>query len=175
MMRESSAAKPRPARTSMDPQRTFARVRREHGIIRTLLDDVERACSLAPNGTSEATTRLRQAVWDLYLVFDEHLAMEEAHVAPILRAFDAKGEQRAVDMILEHNEQRRMILELVEEAERDAKGRTELVAAAISVVRAFRTDIEIEESALDVVFVGQHQSSSGYDAHDISRGSAGVD
>jgi len=154
-MRDMGHGEPVSARTSADPQRILARVRREHGMLRTLLDDVERACTLASKASGASnTTRLRQAVWDLYLLFDEHLAMEEAHVAPILRAFDARGEQRAVDMILDHNEQRRVILELVEDAERDEKAVTELVTEAISLVRAFRADIEVEESALGVVFVG---------------------
>jgi hemerythrin-like domain-containing protein len=137
----------------VDPQRLASRVRREHGAIRTLLDGVERACALANDGSSGSATRLRQAVWDLYLVFDEHLAMEEAHVAPLLRAFDVTGEQRAVEMVLEHNEQRRLILELVEDAERHATALAGLVKAAISLVQAFRTDMETEESALAVVFL----------------------
>jgi hemerythrin-like domain-containing protein len=139
----------------VDPQRIAARVRLEHATIRALLDGVDRACAVADDGSSGAATRLRQAVWDLYLVFDQHLAMEEAHVAPILRAFDVTGERRAVDMILEHNEQRRLILELVEDAERDETALADLVRAANSLVKAFRTDIETEESALAVVFVAR--------------------
>jgi len=143
------------SRPKADPQRVAARVRHEHVAIRALLDAVEGACSLASDGSSGSATRLRQTVWDLYLVFDEHLAMEEAHVAPFLRAFDARGEERAVAMVLEHNEQRRLILELVEDAEREAKPLADLVAAARSLVGAFRTDMETEESSLSVVFVGE--------------------
>ncbi len=77
--------------------------------------------------------------------------MEEAHVAPLLRAGGDDGERRAVDMILEHNEQRRVILELVEDAERDQKALADLVLAATSLVGAFRIDMEIEESALAIV------------------------
>ena len=152
-MRDIVPFGPISARTSTDPERIFARVRREHGMIRALLDDVERACAIGGMFTAGTrATRLRQAVWDLYLLFDEHLAMEEAHVAPILRAFDATGERRAVDLILEHNEQRRLILELVENAERDEKALPQLVEEATSLVGAFRADMIIEESALAVVF-----------------------
>ena len=152
MMRDMGPFGPVSARTGADAARILARVRREHGMLRALLDDVERACAFGSTSRAGDATRLRQAVWDLYLLFDEHLAMEEAHVAPILRAFDPRGEQRAVDMILEHNEQRRVILELVENAERDEKALPELVEEATSLVGAFRTDMEIEESALAVVF-----------------------
>jgi hemerythrin-like domain-containing protein len=134
-------------------KRLAERVRRDHATIRTLLDDVERACAVVNEGHAGSQERVRRAVWDLYLVFDEHLAMEEAHVAPVLRAFDARGEQRAVAMILEHNEQRRLILELVEDAEREAKLAAELVCDALALVVAFRTDMEIEESSLAVVLV----------------------
>lgn len=140
--------------SSLDPARIAARVRREHATIRTLLDDVERACALsqgpASGGDRGNASRLRRVVWELYLVFDEHLAMEEAHVAPILR--ERGGEPRAVAMILEHNEQRRLILELVEDAERDEKPAADVVAEALSLVGAFRTDMDLEESALATVF-----------------------
>ena len=136
-----------------DLERLLSRVRREHAMIRTLLDDVDRACTLAlATGAGERATRLRKTVWDLYLVFDEHLAMEEAHIAPLLRAGGAVGEKRAVDMVLEHNEQRRVMLELVEDAERDQKALGELVRAAQALVAAFRIDMETEESTLSVVF-----------------------
>ena len=121
-----------------------ARVRRDHATIRALLDDVERACAVVLEGTADAQAGLRRAVWELYLVFGEHLAMEEAQVAPLLRAFDAHGEQRAVAMILEHNEQRRVILELVEDAERESRPGSAIVADAQSLVGAFRVDMEIE-------------------------------
>jgi len=130
------------------------RVRRDHATIRTLLDDVERACAIVKEGRADAPERVRRAVWDLYLVFDEHLAMEEAHVAPLLRSFDARGEQRAVAMILEHNEQRRAILELVEDVEREAKVGSALASDALALVGAFRVDMEIEEGSLAVVLGG---------------------
>ena len=141
------------AAARLERHRLAARVRRDHATIRTLLDDVERACAIVSEGQASSHERVRRAVWDLYLVFDEHLAMEEAHIAPLLRAFDARGEQRAVAMILEHNEQRRVIIELVEDAERDAKRVLELVADALALVLAFRTDMEIEEDSLAIVLV----------------------
>ena len=133
--------------------RLAARVRRDHATIRTLLDDVERACAGQDEGRVVALERVRRAVWDLYLVFEDHLAMEEAHVAPLLRASDAQGEERAVHMIVEHNEQRRVILELVEDAERDARQVSGVVVDALALVAAFRTDMEMEERSLAVVFV----------------------
>jgi hemerythrin-like domain-containing protein len=152
----SSFTQAGPAST-MDAARTGARVRVEHGAIRTLLDDVERSASLALDGAATTLARLRRAVWQLYLLFDEHLAMEEAHVAPLLRASGPDGEARAVGMILEHNEQRRRILELVEDAERDEMPAMALIAEASSLVTTFRGDMEIEESSLASVFESKLQ------------------
>ena len=132
----------------MDRTTVAARVRHDHAAIRSLLDDVYRACEAA---RERAVERLRNAVWELHLVFDEHVAMEEAHVAPILRAEGVRGEARAVDMVLEHNEQRRVIQELVEDAESDAKELGELVAEARTLVLALTNDMDVEERSLAVV------------------------
>jgi len=141
------------AATRGERDRLHARVRRDHATIRTLLDDIDRACAIVNEGRAGGDERVRTAVWDLYQVFNDHLAMEEAHVAPILRAFDARGEERAVAMILEHNEQRRVILELVEDAEGEAKHLDALVADALALVAAFRLDMEIEDQAIALVLV----------------------
>lgn len=141
----------RVAGTNVDRRAIAGRVRRDHATIRTLLDDVERGCAAAQEGRAGAVDRLRGAVWDLYLVFVDHLAMEEAHVAPILRAHGARGEERTVQMFLEHNEQRLAILELVEDAERDAKQPGELIAEATALVVALRKDMDLEERSLALV------------------------
>jgi hemerythrin-like domain-containing protein len=131
-----------------DPRSIAARVKREHGMLRALLDEVERASLFAERRHPGGLPRFRQAVWDLYLAFEEHLAMEEKYVAPILRVVDAWGELRAVNMILEHNEQRRLMLELVEDTEVDAKDVDALVAEAMAFVNAFRQDMAVEEHSL---------------------------
>ena len=137
------------ARETLHPRSIAERVRRDHETIRALLDEVERACTAAKElRDSDGLDRFRAAVWDLYTVFDEHRAMEEAHVAPLLRATGAGGEARAVDMILEHNEQRRIILELVEDTEREAKTSHALLAEAAALLVAFRADMTLEELSL---------------------------
>ncbi|MEO6209831.1 MAG: hemerythrin domain-containing protein [Gemmatimonadaceae bacterium] len=122
-----------------------ARVRLDHAIIRSLLDAVERACTAAHAQRPET---VRRTVWDLYVAFEDHLRMEEADVVPILRNAGATGDAQALAMILEHNEQRDVILELVEDVERDAKEAEALVGQAMALVHAFRTDMVLEERAL---------------------------
>lgn len=126
----------------------LSRVQRDHATIRALLDAVERACAGSSNRQSAGLDSLRRAVWDLYIAFVEHLAMEEEHVAPILRSAGGAGEARAVAMMLEHNEQRRLILELVDDMERDAKEADALVVEALALVGAFNTDMLLEDRSL---------------------------
>jgi hemerythrin-like domain-containing protein len=141
-----------------DARSIAARVKREHGVLRTLLDELERACLFAVRRREGGLARFRRAVWDLYIAFEEHLAMEEKYVAPILRGIDAWGETRALNMILEHNEQRRVMLELVEDTEVDAKDVDALVAEATAFLVAFGRDMALEDQSLasllaDEIFV----------------------
>jgi hemerythrin-like domain-containing protein len=132
-----------------DWQRMAERVKRDHATMRALLDDVERACRALDELHPESLVRFRDATWMLYVAFDEHLATEEGYFAPILRTVDAWGEMRVLNMINEHNDQRRIILELVDRAENDLENLAELVDEARGLVSAFRLDMESEESSLD--------------------------
>ncbi len=132
-----------------------ARVSHDHAMIRVLLDLVERACTAAQQRHAGGLESFRTAVWDLYIAFDEHLAMEEADVAPILRGAGPLGEVRAVEMILEHNEQRRVMLELVEDTECDAKDVDALVAEALALLHAFRIDMTLEDRSIGAAFAGR--------------------
>lgn len=132
-----------------DWRRMAERVKRDHATMRALLDDVERACRAVAELRPQRLVRFREAVWTLYVAFDEHLATEEGYFAPILRTVDAWGELRVVNMIIEHNEQRRIILELVERAETEVPDTAALVTQARGLVASFRLDMESEEHSLD--------------------------
>lgn len=138
----------KPARPGPIAPAVAARVQRDHATIRALLDTVERACTAAKERRAGGLDSFRRAVWDLYIAFDDHLAMEEADVAPILRSTGPTGEARAVAMILEHNEQRRVMLELVEDTECDAKEVDALVREGVALVQAFMTDMTLEDRSL---------------------------
>lgn len=131
------------------------RVRRDHAMIRALLDETERAGAAALMRRAGGIDRFRGAVWDLFIAFDDHVAMEESNVLPLLRTLDEQGGRRAMDMLAEHDEQRRVMLELVEDTECDAKEVDALVAQADALVLAFRDDMLVEERWLAaVVFDG---------------------
>jgi len=151
----------RPWRTALAAKAVAARVRRDHATIRALLDAVERACVAAKERRAGGLDSFRRAVWDLYIAFEEHLDMEEADVAPILRSAGATGEARAVAMVLEHNEQRRVILELVEDTECDAKDVDVLVAEAVTLVQAFGTDMDLEDRSLALLLADGSTDGAG--------------
>jgi hypothetical protein len=124
------------------------RIRTDHGALRLLLDDVERACGAAGQISDRRCGPLRETIWELYLAFNAHLAFEEAYVAPILRKLDAWGELRAANMLRAHTDQRRAILELVEGTHYETKGTNLLVEQALALVVALRVDMVDEEASL---------------------------
>lgn len=139
------------ASLALGPHEVAVRVRREHAIIRALLDDVERACVAATERRPGGLDQLLRAVWGLHVTFEEHLAMEEALVAPIIRVRETFGDARADDMTYEHEQQRRVLLELVDDTERDTQDTDALVAQTTALVNAFRADMIAEDGWLAVL------------------------
>ncbi len=150
----------RPRRAELAPEGMAARVRRDHATIRALLDALQRACEVAKERREAGLDAFRRAVWDLYITFEEHLDMEESDVAPFLRSSGRAGVARAVAMVLEHNEQRRVLLELVEDAECDVKDVDALVAEATSLVDAFGADMALEDRSLALLLADGSSESS---------------
>src|SRR5579859_1943559 len=101
----------------VDQGTVVSRVLEEHDAIRILLEDLERASSFAKHGRQDGLAQLNEAVWRVYIAFQDHLLFEERNLAPLLRR---AGEDMARKMILEHNEERSVLLSLVEDSESDA-------------------------------------------------------
>jgi hemerythrin-like domain-containing protein len=128
-----------------------ARVLEEHRTIRRLLDELEHASSCARDGRQESIAQLHKAIWDLYIAFEDHLVFEESDLAPLLRP---AGEDLARKMILEHNEERDVLLELVEDSESDARETEDLAAEADALAARFRSDMFHEERVLSAFVPG---------------------
>jgi hypothetical protein len=124
------------------------RIRQDHARLRLLLDEVERACNAAEREGQRRSERLRETVWELYVAFNAHLALEEAYVAPILRTLDAWGELRATNMLRAHTDQRRLLLELVEGTHYEINGTSALMRDALALIASLRADMVDEESSL---------------------------
>lgn len=144
----TAAATPAPERAH-DWSRVAERVKREHATIRALVDDVERACRALDEHRPGSLDRFRVAVATLYIAFDEHLAIEEASLLPVLQAFGARGERRAVSLMSEHVEQRRVIRELTRSAAGAGEDAGAIVAGARALVASFRADMDAEDLSLE--------------------------
>lgn len=147
-MTTSSTLETAPGRASGRrlPAAVVARVEREHAVLRALLDDLERALSQHRRGAPEGIVRLRRAAWELHVTFDEHVEMEETVLAPLLRM--REGEARATAMILEHNEQRRVLCELVEDLESDVLDSRSADARTRELIDRLQHDIDVEDESL---------------------------
>jgi hemerythrin-like domain-containing protein len=135
----------RPSTCPLHAGTVVERVRREHQLIGRLLDDLERAASSAKARRPGGLAQLHKAVWDLYLAFQDHILFEESDLAPLLRA---AGDDHARKMILEHNEERRVLLTLVEDSESDAQEAEALATQADELVARFRSDMLHEDAML---------------------------
>lgn len=132
----------------LDAREAMTRVRRDHAMLRALLDDVERAGGAVRARRDGALDELLRSVWELHVSFEEHLTMEEALIVPILRKSPAFGELRAAALRVEHEEQRRLILALVDDTERDTLDIDSLVDEAVALVNTCRADMLAEEASL---------------------------
>lgn len=136
---------------ALQPHEVAVRIRREHATIRALLDDVARACLATRARRAGGLEALNRAVWELYVSFEEHLAVEEALVVPILRARETFGDVQADEMLAEHAEQRRGLLALVDGTEHDTQSIDALAAQATELVARLRTDMVAEDAWLPVL------------------------
>jgi hypothetical protein len=126
-----------------------ARVLGEHRTLRAKLGHIDALSTASPSPPSAATTReLGDALWDFSVLFEDHLAMEEADLAPLLRGIDAWGPVRAERLFDEHKQQREMLLALVDESVGETKTPTELAADARWLVAILRVDMTEEEHDL---------------------------
>jgi hypothetical protein len=121
----------------------------EHAAIEGLLDHLGRATSEVRLGADEGVEQLHKAIWNLYLAFLDHLLYEERRLAPLLS--EVAGEDSARKMILEHNEERGVLLKLVEDSESDALEAEALATQADDLIARFRTDMLHEERVLSAL------------------------
>lgn len=124
------------------------RLKREHVAIRHLMAAVKRSIRAAPREESLARVQLLRAIGELHQAFLDHLEFEETSIAPVMRAYDAWGPERVARMLLEHEEQRGMMLELVRAGTPGVKPFEDFVTHARAVLSALEVDMRYEERLL---------------------------
>lgn len=152
--RANAPERARRVEAARDARGVLRRVEREHASLRALLDEVERALVRTRSDGEAALPRLRAMLGDLRITFEDHLAYEESELATLWRMRDG-GRAKVVAMILDHNEQRRVMRELIEDVESDVLPLADVDARTTSLVAALRSDITVEDQALRGDWVDQ--------------------
>ena len=88
------------------PSSVRQRILDDHEALRVLLAEVEELVRGTRAGDPDAAATLPERGRALRAKFLDHLALEDAHLVPALRAADAWGEERARRVEKEHAEQR---------------------------------------------------------------------
>jgi hypothetical protein len=141
---EAASSRGRRDGTQRSLAQVVDRVRQEHAVLRVLMDRVL-AASCQPPAFPHP---LGGAIWDLYITFDSHLAMEEADLVPLIVA-SAGGIMHAERWLEEHRQQRTMLLALVSESEEETKPLDQLADDARWLSAVLTKDMEAEEQELD--------------------------
>ncbi|UCE84709.1 MAG: hemerythrin domain-containing protein [Deltaproteobacteria bacterium] len=132
----------------MKPSEVRKRILEEHAALRRLLAEVEGLAERYEDGSADLAPMLLERGRTLYESLAAHLDVEDAYLAPALRAAGAEGERRAESLAHEHREQRellRYLLGRIHELQRP----TILIAREVrSFVGYVRVDMEHEEKTI---------------------------
>lgn len=127
----------------MRPSEVLTRIKYEHAELRERLSRLETHLAALTEGESNASALVLEHARGLSARLAEHVDLEDALLAPTLRATDAWGEQRADALIGHHVEQRREIDALLEKlAELGPRDDAWTVVALVCTVRDFAADLE---------------------------------
>jgi hemerythrin-like domain-containing protein len=129
----------------MRPSAVRARIQREHQQLRELLSQLEAyvsALTVEPPGDLDAVLTHARL---LSLRLTEHVDLEDALLAPALRATDAWGEQRAIELVTHHVAQRREISGLLDTLERLSRQPDATAQATLAgTLRGFAAELELD-------------------------------
>jgi hemerythrin-like domain-containing protein len=130
------------------PSAVRQRILDDHEALRVLLAEVEELVRRTRTGDTAAAEALPERGRALRARFLDHLALEDAHLVPALRAADAWGEERAQRVAVEHAEQRERMQALLEHMESPTRSMDQLAEELASLVADLRADMEGEEQAV---------------------------
>lgn len=130
------------------PSAVRQRILDDHELLRGLLAEVEELVRRTRAGDAEAAEALPGRGRALRARFLDHLALEDAHLVPALRAADAWGEERARRVEVEHAEQRERMQSLLEHMESPERSLDQLAEELAALVADLRADMEGEERAV---------------------------
>jgi hypothetical protein len=103
---------------------------------------------------------VEDAVYDLYVAMDEHLADEERMLQRIVRRLPGDAAARVQLVLLEHESQREVLLAAVKHTEEGGLSAPDLVSLVGRLTRMVRADVELEEE----LFVDLTRAAPGSEA-----------
>lgn len=130
------------------PSSVRQRILDDHEALRVLLAEVEELVRRTRSGDADASQALLERGRALRARFLDHLALEDAHLVPALRAADAWGEERARRVEVEHAEQRERMQALLDHMESPQRSVDQLAEELAALVADLRADMEGEERAV---------------------------
>lgn len=143
-MNTSSATQTRPSSPGLRTGAIRKRILNEHRLLRERLDSLE----LAIDGMRDqpaGRASVHRAARDLLRKLIAHTVLEDAVLAPALRAVDAWGTVRERSMLKHHVEQRDVLKSLVESYTRAEEDIEETALRTLSWISDVRADMDHEE------------------------------
>lgn len=125
------------------------RIFSDHRQIVILLDELVDIVTSISEG-SDVQRKLTDPIWRFYLVFDEHLRLEEKELVPRLWDTGAWAAIRVTRLEEEHRAQRAALLAMIKKCGVNPSPQ-ELVDDVRSLVDSFRRDIASEEEQLETI------------------------
>ena len=130
-----------------------ANVRADHVRIRAALDELTRLASTSAQegGETHWSLELTGAIWGLFLLFDDHLAMEERDLVPLLERTGVWGKVQVERMQQEHRQQRTVLLATVDACDDNTKAPAVIANNARWLVESLRRDMDREEREFESI------------------------
>jgi acetoin utilization protein AcuB len=124
------------------------RIRNEHTVLRTMLDEAERVARRVLSGDARLGVMLVDRANELYATLLRHLELEDRILAPELRETDAYGPLRADTLLEGHRVQRTVLKEALAAFKGGKLAGHDLAATIRDLVPEVRLDMEREEREL---------------------------
>jgi hemerythrin-like domain-containing protein len=130
-----------------DLRATEVRLREEHRALERAIDGLHAGSARLRLGAIPKRD-LEDAIYELYVMFDDHLVLEERLLAPLVPRIAPCDAARIQLMLHEHALQRTLFFSTLERTEQGALGCEALVASVARLASVLRADIAIEEELL---------------------------
>jgi iron-sulfur cluster repair protein YtfE (RIC family) len=129
------------------PSEVRALILAQHDALRVLYAEVDELLSSVLAGDAAVERALRERCRVLYQTLLQHMATEDAYLAPALRQTDGFGPLRAHDLLDEHDRQRRLLRHALSSIDERSSGET-LLQSIPPLLVSLRADMAHEEHAL---------------------------